>query len=312
MPLRVTRGGMYEQTRSLLGRNTRRMAALQEQLATLKRINRPSDDPTGAKRALELRTDRASYTRYLDSIQQAQSRIDHSTSVLQSVSSYVARARNLVLQASNPETATGTRPAIADELNTIIAGLIDDANTSYEGQYVFSGTAGDTKPFVSDVGPGAEVSRVTYQGNTSSQWVTVGPDARTQVNESGQDVFMARGPGEDLFSVLTEARDIISNEQGLTDSEVTQKLSSKLAELDAVHSDVLESMGRLAGRAKSLELRRSLYEEGEIAATRSLSEEEDADVTEVVFNLQNERNQFQALLASSAALLKPTLMDFLT
>jgi flagellin-like hook-associated protein FlgL len=123
---------------------------------------------------------------------------------------------------------------------------------------------------------------------------------------------MAGGAGEDLFSVVAQTRDLVANTGGLPDAELAQALSDQLAAIDTVHNSVLGSTARLAGRAKSLELRQSMYEDAEIAATRSLADVEDADVAEVVYRLQMERNQFEALLAGSATLLKPTLMDFLT
>lgn len=311
MPLRVTRNGMYYQTQAVLGRNTRRMMDLQQQLATFRRVNRPSDDPTAARRILQLREDASRYDRYLANIRKAEGRLDHATAVLESISSCIGRVRSLAMQAGNPDVSPDMRRAIADEVDTVLQGIIDDANTAHEGRYLFAGAATDTKPFVSDTAPGGRVTDVSYEGDTGAIWVSVGPEARTQINESGYDVFMAGGSDGDLFNVIAQTRDLVANEEGLSDADVTLALSAKLADIDRVHGDLLASTGRLAGRAKSLELRQSLYEDIEIATARSLADEEDADIAEVVYKLQMERNQFEALLAGSAALLGPTLMDFL-
>ena len=311
MPLRVTRNGMYDQVQTMLNRNTRKMVSLEEQLATLKRINRPSDDPLGAGRALRVRTSRDSYQRYLANIDRAQSDAESSTASLESIGQNISRIRSLALEAANPDVTQSARPAIASEIGSILNNIIADANRMHDGRYVFSGTATGTKPFETDTGLGGDISQVTYHGNMEATWVSVGPDARVQVNENGSDIFMASGPGEDIFSVIIDLRDTIANAAGIPDNQVGEAVSGKLGDIEGAHSEVLESLGRLAGRIKGLELRQNMFEDAEVGAVRALADLEDADITEVIFSLQNEQMQFEALLSSSAAMLRPTLMDFL-
>lgn len=311
MTIRATRSGLYDSVKATLARNTRRMVDLQEQLATMKRINRPSDDPSGASRAMGLRNDSQDYSRYLSNINLAQSDVELSTSVLQSIGEQVTYVRSLVLQGGNPDLSEASRQAIADDINAALESIVDYSNAMHNGRYVFAGTATTTKPFVTDVAPGGEITQVSYQGNQESIWTNVGANARVKINETGSNVFLDGGPGEDLFSVIASVRDILANDAGVPENQIGDLLTEKLDEVDRVHADVLESMGRLAGRAKSLDLRKEFFEDAEISAINSLSLTEDADVAELVFRLQGEKTQFEILLSSSAALLGPTLMDFL-
>ena len=309
MTIRTTRTGMYQQTKSMLARTTNDMMSLQEQISSLKRINKPSDDPSGAARALGLHTTLETYGRYLGNMERAQGRIDNSTAVLQSISGYIIRVRALIMQASSPDLPPHVHSAIAGEVDSILNNVVDDANTTHDGRHIFAGTAGQTKPFIPNVTPGGSMTSVSYQGNIGAIWTTVGPDSRIKVNENGEEIFMRRGPGEDLFSVIAQSRDLIENTD-LSNTERAEQLSSMLGTIDSVHNDMVESMGRVAGRAKSLELRRNLYEDAEIGTTRALSEVEDADISQLIYDLQREKTQFEMILAASASILQPTLMDF--
>ncbi len=312
MTIRMTRTGIYQYTQSMLARTTNDMMSLQEQISSLKRINKPSDDPSGAARALGLHTTLDTYRRYLGNMERAQGGIDHTTIVLQSISGYIVRVRALIMQASNPGLPPHVRAAIAGEVDGILGSVVDDANAAHEGRYIFAGTLCRIKPFAPNIaaGPGGSVTSVSYEGNIGAIGTTVGPDSRVKVNENGQEVFMRQGPGEDLFSVIAQSRDLIENTE-LSSTERAEQLSGMLATIDSVHNDMLESMGRVAGRAKSLELRRNLYEDAEIGTTRALAEVEDADISQLIYDLQREKTQFEMILAASASILQPTLMEFL-
>jgi flagellar hook-associated protein 3 FlgL len=67
------------------------------------------------------------------------------------------------------------------------------ANTSYQGEFIFSGTA-NVQPFVADsINPAA----VTYQGNSGTNSVAVSQGYSLQVNLPGSQLFTT--PGADPF-----------------------------------------------------------------------------------------------------------------
>jgi flagellar hook-associated protein 3 FlgL len=55
--MRITENSNYNLVRDGIQRSKERMENLQLQSATLKKLNYPSDDPIGAAKILELRTD---------------------------------------------------------------------------------------------------------------------------------------------------------------------------------------------------------------------------------------------------------------
>jgi flagellar hook-associated protein 3 FlgL len=95
------------------------------------------------------------------------------------------RMRTLLVQAANGTNSDTSLDAIADELRGIEKNLKGLANTSINGQFLFAGSAIDTKP-ISDDG--------TYHGNDHAMNAFVGSNNKQQYNLSGSDLFL----GEEL------------------------------------------------------------------------------------------------------------------
>ena len=71
-----------------LQQHTATLASLQEQVSTGSRINRASDDPTGAYRILELNTQERSLSNYVTNIQEASNLMQTATTAIDSMSEY--------------------------------------------------------------------------------------------------------------------------------------------------------------------------------------------------------------------------------
>jgi len=104
------------------------------------------------------------------------------------------RMRTLLVQAANGTNSDTSLDAIADELRGIEKNLKGLANTSINGQFLFAGSAVDTKPIADDG---------TYNGNDHSMNAFVGSHNKQQYNLSGADLFL----GEEIL----RKREVTSN-----------------------------------------------------------------------------------------------------
>ncbi|MEN4053220.1 flagellar biosynthesis protein FlgL [Sulfurimonas sp. NWX79] len=104
------------------------------------------------------------------------------------------RMRTLLVQAANDTNDDTSLDSIADELRGIEKNLKGLANTSINGQFLFSGSAVDTKPIADDG---------TYQGNDDAMNSFVGSNNLQQYNLSGSDLFL----GEEVL----RNREVTSN-----------------------------------------------------------------------------------------------------
>jgi flagellar hook-associated protein 3 FlgL len=139
---------LFESVMVRLQRQTKSLLRLQEQVATGKRINRPSDDPIGQPLVLDYEKTLAATDQYLRNIGRGETYITASESALQTVQDQLQRAHELAVQMANDTNSALDRAAAAFEVREIFGQLIAVANTSLEGRYLFAGDQTQTLPFV--------------------------------------------------------------------------------------------------------------------------------------------------------------------
>lgn len=151
------------------------------QLATGSRINKPSDDPAGAAQMVSNRDATAQADSFLRSVSSVNGLLQTTDSTLSSVVTVLQRAISLGVEGANGTLSDPDRAAIAGELTSIRQQMMSLANTSYQGEFIFSGTA-NVQPFVAD---SSSPSAVTYQGNSGTNSVAVSQGYSLQVNLPG-------------------------------------------------------------------------------------------------------------------------------
>src|SRR5690606_25795430 len=114
----------------------------QSQASSQKRIEKPSDDPAGTAQALRLRSEQRAVAQYQRNLEDGVSWLTTLDTALTTTSSYLRRARDLVVRGAN-DGAMGPaqREAIATELEGLRGSLLSQANTTYLGRSVFAGTS---------------------------------------------------------------------------------------------------------------------------------------------------------------------------
>jgi flagellar hook-associated protein 3 FlgL len=182
------------------------------QLATGSKINKPSDDPAGAAQLVHI-SDRSSQ---VDSFQRSISSISgllsSADSTLSSVVTVLQRAISLGVQGANGTLSDEDRAAVATELSGIQAQLMSLANVTYQGQFIFAGTA-ETQPFVID---GTVPSGVRYAGNNGTNSVSIGNNYEVKINVPGSQIF--NGPGADVFQALSDLIAALQANSGIGDA----------------------------------------------------------------------------------------------
>jgi flagellar hook-associated protein 3 FlgL len=161
------------------------------QLATGSRINQPSDDPAGAAQLTQIHERSSQADSFEKSISSVSGRFQTADSTLSSVVTALTRAISLGVEGANGTLSDADRAAVAQELTGIQSQLISLANVSYQGQFVFAGTA-VVQPFVADP---TQASGVRYDGNTGVNSVSIGNNYQQQANLPGSQVFSRAGAG---------------------------------------------------------------------------------------------------------------------
>ncbi|GAB2476734.1 flagellar hook-associated protein FlgL [Jatrophihabitans fulvus] len=171
-----------------------RLAVVQNQLSSGKRITTASDDPEGTVTAMALRSELSRSGQYTSAGRDALARLSTADSAYSQSVSVLQSARTLVVQALNSGTTDATaNSALAQQFDGLRSTLLSLANTTFNGQPVFGGTTdGDV----------AYDASGAYVGNAGSDQRQVGAHTVVEVGAVGTDVF---GSGAtDVFQQLSD------------------------------------------------------------------------------------------------------------
>jgi flagellar hook-associated protein 3 FlgL len=190
MSFRITQGMMYSRALNDVQRGLQRSSLLQQQIATGRRIQRPSDDPAAMLQINPMRADLADLRRLGDNVSLARETLDTGAAALEDASSLFLRVRELTTQASNGTMSQGDRASIAAEVDQLLGQLVGIANSRRGDRFLFGGTADDQPPFEASTVDGR--TTVRYRGNRETLSIDVAPGVQTELNVAGDRVFQAR------------------------------------------------------------------------------------------------------------------------
>lgn len=137
--MRITNQMMTNSILLNINRNKETLAMYEEQLSTGKKIQKPSDDPIVAVRALRYRTNVSEITQYKTNAEDATSWASVSEQAVSNVTDILKRVRELSVQAASDVMSLENRQNSLTEIDELMEQFLNEANASYAGRYVFSG-----------------------------------------------------------------------------------------------------------------------------------------------------------------------------
>lgn len=145
--MRVSFSMIYNQ--SVKGTNSRLadIVRLNEQISSQKKINRPSDDPEGMARTLDLTSTLSSLDQYSENIDTADGWLSLADEELGLASDVVTRLKELCEQASTGTYTDDERDSIVTEVKELMEELVSIANSEYAGDSIFAGSKTDTNAY---------------------------------------------------------------------------------------------------------------------------------------------------------------------
>lgn len=193
--MRVSTQAFFENSISTLQRLQRDLNELQEQVATGRRIQRPSDDPVGSARALNLRESLDSIEQFQRNASLAESRLRLEEETLTGVTDLLQRTRELTLQGANGTQTNESRKFIAAEIRQGLDQLLALANTrDASDEYLFAGYQTGSQPFT------RTASGFAYNGDQGQRFVSVSRTRQVADSDPGERIFarIREGNGQTL------------------------------------------------------------------------------------------------------------------
>ncbi|WP_246309777.1 flagellar hook-associated protein FlgL [Paenibacillus alginolyticus] len=297
MPQRVTQGMMNTQLLTNLNSNLKRLDNLQNQLATGRQINKPSDDPVGISFSMRYRSEISSNDQYQKNADSASSWLDYSDTILNQAGDVIQRVRELAVQGANGTNPPEALDAINSEMKQLYGQLVQIGNSQFNGKYVFNGQTTDVKPYT-------EATADKDATDTGDIQFEVGVGSKLAVNITGDAVFGSAGSTTNAFAVVKNIMDNLStgNYQGVSDS---------IGLLDSRTDIFLEKRADIGAKQNRIDLTTNRLKDTGVNITSLLSKTEDADMAKVITQLKTDENVYEASLSTGSKIIRPSLLDFL-
>ena len=197
--MRITNKIMQRNSLSNINSNKELQDMLTTQMSTQKKINRASDDPVIAIRALRLRSNVTEVTQYYSkNIPDADSWLQVTEDALKNTSTIVTKMIEQATRGSNGDLTSDDRKIIIEQLKALGDEVYKTGDASYAGRYVFTGYRTDTSLSFQE-----ESKNVTYQ--ITEQLDKTAIDSFTYVDSSAIDGWTASNFGDPSISGVNES-----------------------------------------------------------------------------------------------------------
>jgi len=276
-------------------------ANLTAQLSSGLRVTSLADDPVAAAQASMIGSEITQEDNYVQTASSDSSMLQVTDSTLGEAVTQLTSALTLAVQGSNGTLNAANLSTIAQQLTGIRDQVLSLANTSYQGNYLFAGSLGSTKPFTVDTS--TTPATVSYVGDTNVQYVTTPAGQKIQMNLPGSAIFGTGSVG--ILGALNQLiADFSSGTAGATSVADTSALTTALGQLSDQRSILDSSLSRLQAT--------STYAQTEEAQLKvQQSNLVASDTASVATQLNSAEVQNQALMNVMSAVGKNDLFDYL-
>lgn len=187
--MRITNKMMTNNVLHNIGNNKQLLSKLESQYSTGKKIQKPSDDPIVAVRALKLRTNLSELTQYVEkNIPDALNWMDTTESSMNVVNDILRQMNTYCDQGANDTLTATDRDNIITNLKELKQQIYQEGTSNYAGRYVFTGYKTDTSLVFEN-----DTKEYTYQikENLTFEDVTI---SSTVINTVDLNAYKAGNP----------------------------------------------------------------------------------------------------------------------
>ncbi len=302
MSFRVTDNTLSTRLTSQVNVARQRLALAQEQVASSKRINRPSDDPYGTAAVLQLRTSQSEIDQFSQTAKTANTKLDTVDNTLNSYQTLLDRVQTILTQGVSDTSTSPTRQALATELDSISKEILSLVNLKVGTNYIFGGTQQNQPPF----------DPVTLAANANpgvSQQVQIEPNSTPiDTDVTANNIFIVNN--NSIFNTLTTAATALRGTGNATADHNT--LLNSINELGGF---VLQSGIARTQVGKSMnQIENALDRLGQttVAVQSNIQDVESVDFAKAATDLVDSQKTLESVLSTASKINSRSLLDFLS
>lgn len=275
----------------------------QQQLASGKRVSKPSDDPMAAAQAEKLRSREARIEAEQRAATHARQMLSSADGALGDATDLLQSAREVLLAAGNATASAQDRAMQAEQLRQIRGQLLAVANRGDgTGGYVFGGQGALSAPL--------DPNGTTYLAQAGTQ--VVGQEQQNPVSLDGRENFVAiptpSGP-ESIFERLDTAIATLSN-PATTPAAAAAAAGTAISSVDRAIDRFGVTRTVVGERLRALDAHEQALVSGSIENQSRLSDLVDVDFARGASNMIQQQTSLEAALKSYAQVARMTLFDY--
>lgn len=318
--MRITNGMLVNNMMNNLNSNLNRMSKYNDQGASGRLFDKPSDDPIGMSKSLKLYTDISKVEQYERNLRDATSWMHTTENALIELNEITHRARELSVDMANGTKTVEDTQKAAEEIKQLKEQVIKLANSRHAGRSIFTGFKTDKDLLDKDGKYLVDVK------SSDTSIYNVGISENIEVNIVGMRIFgvgisYEAGFGFDVSNSGTQKSTVIDmfdkliTAMGGDDDTGTgfdqEKISNMLGSIDQVHEHTLSIRAEIGAKTNRLEMTEKRLSSENMNFSSVLSKNEDVDYAELIMKTKLAENIYNASLAIGSKIIQPTLMDFL-
>jgi flagellar hook-associated protein 3 FlgL len=184
---------------------------LDQQLSTGLQFSLPGENPQATSSILPITQTIASLNQYQTNLTTDQGFLGTTGSAMQTVATSINQASSLLLGGLGATSTPAQNQASATQVGTIISGLVNAANSTFQGQYLFGGSQSQQPPFQVQTS-----GAILYTGNQASINSQVDAGLVIPNNIDGVTAFGGISPpvGSDINPAVTLQTSLLSLNNG--------------------------------------------------------------------------------------------------
>lgn len=275
---------------------TERADRVQRQLSTNRRIDRASDDPSGAALAMQHRKNIAFEAQMRRNLENGTAFLNVTEASLNSATEILQRARELTVQGASDTLGASEKHNIGVEMDQLIQQLAQVANTNFGGVYIFSGHQTQTPAYSVAGNPPAAI---TWQGDNGLRIRRISAQDSVAVNVIGDQAF-----GQ-VFDDLIALRDNLQN------NAPGPTIGNSIANIDRALDHVLNTRADVGARLNRFEATTFRSQETDTNLQELRAEIEDIDIAATIIQFTAAQNALEAALGAIGRTNNMSLLNFL-
>ena len=268
-------------------------------MSTGKRIEKPSDDPSATLGSIGEHAETAAIDQYARATDSVASRLSVVDTVLSDLILQIERAQVSAASARGSSKTQMQRDAAATDLEGIRDTLFGDLNTSFNGTFVFSGSASTTAPYTR-VGSGPVSA---YAGSTSEMVVDIDQQRAVKIAFNGQLVTQGTDP-QDIF---VEFDNLIAAVRAGDNAGIDAGMQA----LQRMFERVSTAQGRVGADLRTIDEQKLRLSELRRSSVKRLSSLEDTNMAEAITGMAQADAAYRAALGAVNSVTRMSLMDYL-